>query len=350
MKLFNFLWNYLENIRCFQKKCNVFTYDPVARGISKQYKEIFENNYIISKTDEKGRITYASTEFLRLHCKTLKETLGKTHNIIKHPDTPKELYKELWDTILSGNVWKGTIAFYDCHSNTRWSLVSIFPIFKDGKIIEFLTLRQEITDLVELENSLREAQQEIIINLGSIIKNKNGDLKTHIERVAEYSHILAKSYGLTAAHASAIKIASPMHDSGKIGISDEILDAPRKLTTEEFEIIKTHPEIGYSLFKNSKLEILKIAALISYHHHEKWDGSGYPQGLSEFEISIEGRIAAIADVFDALATHRVYKDDWTIDEIDEYFKKESGVSFDPDLINLYFKNKKQFINIMEKYK
>jgi PAS domain S-box-containing protein len=349
MKLFKILRNKINSLKCFQKKCNIFTYDPVARNISKQYKEIFENNYIISKTDENGLITYANAEFLRLHCTTLPKILGKTHKIVKHPDTPKETYDDLWTTVLAGKIWHGQIAFYDCEKNTRWSLVSIFPIFKDGKIIEFLTLRQEITDLVEMENALKDAQQEIIINLGSIIENKNGDLKTHIERVAEYSHILAKAYGLDAAHASAIKIASPMHDSGKVGISDEILDAPRKLTQEEFEIIKTHPGIGYSLFKNSKLEILKIAALISYHHHEKWDGSGYPQGLKGFEISIEGRIAAIADVFDALATHRVYKDAWAIEEIDDYFQKESGISFDPDLIDLYFKNKQKFLNVMKKY-
>lgn len=188
----------------------------------------------------------------------------------------------------------------------------------------------------------------MIITLGAVIEGKDGELKEHIERVSEYSFILAEAYGLSKKDCENIRIASPLHDAGKIGIPDEILNAPRKLTDKEFNIIKMHPEIGYNLFKDSSLELLKVSSAISREHHEKWDGSGYPRGLKGEDISICGRITALADVFDALSINRVYKKAWSLEKIEELLAAERGKHFDPALVDLYFENRDKFLEIMKK--
>jgi len=159
---------------------------------------------------------------------------------------------------------------------------------------------------------------------------------------------LAEAYGLNTKDSEIIKAASPLHDIGKIGIPQEILNAPRKLTKEEFEIMKTHPSIGYSIFKDSNLELLKISSIISHEHHEKWDGSGYPNGKDGEDISVFARIVAVADVFDALSNDRVYKKAWNIEDIDDFFLMEKGKHFEPKMVDLYFENRDKLIKIKDK--
>ncbi len=130
-------------------------------------------------------------------------------------------------------------------------------------------------------------------------------------------------------------MASPMHDIGKVGIPDAILNAPRKLTVDEFEIMKTHASLGYNMLKNSNKPILQAAAIVANEHHEKFDGSGYPNATVGEDIHIYGRITAVADVSDALGSDRVYKKAWILDDIMELFNKESGKHFDPKIINIF---------------
>lgn len=321
----------------------MFTKTPLPKNIASQYLDIFDNHYIISKTNTLGIITYVNKEFLRMHGLKESQIVGKTHKIINAGFTPYETYTDLWRTITKGEIWSGTLCYKDYNRKLRFAYVNIFPIFnKDGVIIEYLALRQDITELIEMEKEIQETQKELIVSLGSVIESKNGELYGHVERVSNYSYILAKSIGLSEKKANIIKIASPMHDAGKIGLSEEVLNMPRRLTEKEFEIIKDHSAIGYNIFKNSNLDILKSAALIAYHHHEKWDGTGYPQGLKGRAISIEGRVTAVADVYDALASERSYKKAWSVEKIDKYFKAESGKSFDPEIIAAYFRNKRHF--------
>ncbi len=138
-----------------------------------------------------------------------------------------------------------------------------------------------------------------------------------------------------------------MHDIGKIGIPDAILNKPAGYTQDEYEVMKKHPEIGYRMLKYSDKPILKAASIITHEHHEKWDGTGYPQGLKGEEIHIYGRITAIADVFDALGSNRVYKKSWELKEIYEMFEKESGKHFDPTLVELFLDNLEYFIAARE---
>ena len=141
-----------------------------------------------------------------------------------------------------------------------------------------------------------------------------------------------------------------MHDIGKVGIPDAILNAPRKLNEEEFEIMKTHAKLGYDMLKHSDKAILRAAAIVAHEHHEKWDGSGYPRGLQGEDIHIYGRITAVADVFDALGSERVYKKAWDLEDILKLFEEQKAKHFDPKLVELFFENLDSFLEIRDRFK
>jgi hypothetical protein len=201
-----------------------------------------------------------------------------------------------------------------------------------------------------LMNEVEKSQREVILTLGEIIENRSKETGNHVRRVAEYSYLLARKYGLSCEQASLIKNASPMHDIGKVAIPDYILNKPGRLTPEEFEIVKTHTEIGYKMLQHSDRELIKLAAIIAHTHHEKFNGSGYPQGLKGTEIPIEGRITTLADVFDALINPRVYKDPWSLEDVVELINTERGQHFDPGLVDVFMDNIEQFVNINNKFK
>lgn len=208
-----------------------------------------------------------------------------------------------------------------------------------GKSIESAMLSQEI----------EETQREIIFTMGEIGESRSKETGNHVKRVAEYSYILALALGIAPAEAEILKMASPMHDIGKVAIPDSVLKKPGKLTEEEFEVMKSHTDIGYNLLKNSRRRILKTAAIVAEQHHEKWDGKGYPRGLKGEEIHIYGRITAIADVFDALASDRVYKKAWELDRILNLFKEERGRHFDPDVVDAFFERLPAILKTRDKY-
>ena len=202
----------------------------------------------------------------------------------------------------------------------------------------------------ELKQEIEDTQKEIIFTMGAIGESRSKETGNHVKRVAEYSYLLAKLYGLSEDEAKLIKEASPMHDIGKVAIPDSILKKPGKLTDEEFEIMKTHSQLGYEMLKHSKRPIIKAAAIIAHQHHEKYNGKGYPQGLKEDEIHIYGAIVAIADVFDALGSDRVYKKAWDDERIINLFIEETGEHFHPVLANLFLANFEKFIKIRDRFK
>lgn len=159
-----------------------------------------------------------------------------------------------------------------------------------------------------------------------------------MKRVAEYSKLLALGYGMSEEEAEIVKLAAPLHDVGKVGIPDAILGKPGKLTAEEWEIMKTHAELGYDMLKSSSRRILQAGAVIAKEHHEKWAGGGYPEGKSGEDIHIYGRIVALADVFDALGSDRCYKKAWPMDEILDLLRDERGKHFDPKLVDIFLDN------------
>jgi len=172
-------------------------------------------------------------------------------------------------------------------------------------------------------------------------------VKNHTRRVATLSATIARDYGMSDNDVKLIELTSPLHDIGKIGISDAILHKPGKLTPQEYEIMKTHSVIGYNILNHSKRLALKTAAKIAYGHHEKYDGSGYPQGLKGEDIPIFARIVAIVDVLDALLCARVYKDAWSADEVLAFVIKEKGKHFDPKLVEIVEKNFERYSNLIK---
>ncbi|WP_226654277.1 GAF and HD-GYP domain-containing protein [Pseudalkalibacillus hwajinpoensis] len=204
-------------------------------------------------------------------------------------------------------------------------------------------------EAVLMNTEMEEAQKEIIFKMGEIGEVRSKETGAHVKRVAEYAKLLAIKSGFSEEEADLIKVASPMHDIGKVAIPDAILNKPGKLSKEEFLAVQEHANIGYHLLENSKRSILKAAAIIAKEHHERWDGKGYPEGLSGEKIHIYGRIVAVADVFDALATDRPYKKAWTLENILTHFKYEKGKQFDPALIDVFLENLNGFLQIKKRY-
>ncbi|MCX7780268.1 MAG: DUF3369 domain-containing protein [Negativicutes bacterium] len=218
----------------------------------------------------------------------------------------------------------------------------------EAKLIDILMMNVLVAvDNLYLNKEIEETQKEIIFTLGEFSEARSQETSNHVKRVAEYSKLLALKFGLPEEEAEIIRLAAPMHDVGKLGITDTILNKPGRLTADEFEIIKSHGTLGYEILKNSSRKIMQAGAIIALQHHEKYNGDGYPQGLKGEEIHIYGRITAIADVFDALGSDRVYKKAWPLEQILAFFEKEKGAHFDPALVDIFFAHLPAFLAIRD---
>jgi len=464
-----------------------------SQKLLQEYKNAVDESSIVSKTNAKGIITYVNERFCKLSGYSQEELIGKQHNIVRHPDMPKEIFADMWHTIKElKKPWKGKVknlvkggldyywvdAFitpiinangdieefiglrYDItelenykeilktqlsdtskslkenikytaqyedainqftavlktdtnniitYANDEFCTISgyssqeligmsckdlrdishvanedcskiakklqngetvtiqftnrtksdaiyyvdtiVYPIFDSQETLkEHLHLMHDVTSIIKLHQEIEDTQKDIVYKMGEIGESRSKETGNHVKRVALYSKILAELYGLSEKEADILFTSSPMHDIGKVAIADSILKKPAKLTDEEFEIMKTHTSIGYEILKDSKREILQAAAIVSHQHHEKWDGSGYPQKLRGEEIHIYGRITAIADVFDALGSERCYKKAWEDPKIFALFIEERGKHFDPKLTDLFLENKEKFLAIRDRYK
>jgi len=319
--------------------------------LSQEYERAINESNILSRSDKSGKITYVNDKFIEITGYSKEEVIGKNHKIVKHPDTPKELIKEMWKTIQDGKVFNGILKNQSKDGKPYWVDTTIVPIQNDkNEIIEYMAIRHDLTEIFKLHQEIEETQKEVIYKMGEVGETRSKETGNHVKRVAEYSRLLATLCGLSQEEANILFTASPMHDIGKVGIEDSILKKPGKLTDEEFSIMKKHAEIGYNVLKGSNREVLNAASIVSYEHHEKWDGSGYPRGLQGEDIHIYGRITAIADVFDALGSDRCYKKAWEDERIFSLFEEEKGRHFDPRLVELFLEQKDQFIEIREQYR
>lgn len=203
-------------------------------------------------------------------------------------------------------------------------------------------------DNIYLNQEVEDTQKEILFTLGEVAEARSQETGHHVKRVAEMAKFLGLKYGLSPEEAESLRLAAPIHDVGKLAIPDAILNKPGKLTTEEFTIMKTHSPIGYEMLKNSKRSILKLGAIIALQHHERYDGTGYPQGLSGQEIHIFGRIVALADVFDALNSNRVYKKIWPLQNILDYILEQRGGHFDPQIVDIFIENLDEILLICKR--
>jgi len=205
-------------------------------------------------------------------------------------------------------------------------------------------------DNLKLANELERTQKEVVERIGAVAETRSEETGNHVRRVAEYCYMLARAAGMDEAEAQMLKEAAPMHDIGKVGIPDSILNKPGKLTPEEFETMKKHAELGKKLLSNSKSRLLDASAVVAHEHHERWDGDGYPRGLKGDEIHIYGRITAIADVFDAIGSPRCYKKAWHVDRVRAYLKEQRDRQFDPELVDRFLECWEEILEIRERFK
>lgn len=201
----------------------------------------------------------------------------------------------------------------------------------------------------ERTEELQDLQIELIQRLVKAAEFRDNDTGSHINRIGLYTSELAKLVGISKYCCNLLHHASMMHDIGKIGIADEILLKPGKLNAEEWVKMKLHTIKGAQILTGSTFEIIKMGEKIALTHHEKWDGSGYPNGLKGEEIPLVGRITALCDVFDALLSKRPYKEPWPLDKVLAEIKKGSGNHFDPSLVCIFLDSLPIFLDIKEKY-
>ena len=320
-------------------------------NLSKLYEHAIEQSNIILRVDKNRIITYADKEFYDISGFTKKELIGKPYTYIKRASAQDSEIKKMWEDLENKKIWKGSISNTFKDKKIHHFLATVVPIVNlNGEILEYMSIRKEITEVVELHKEIEETQREIIYKMGEIGESRSNETGNHVKRVAEYSRLLAKLCGLEQKDCDILFTASPMHDIGKVGVPDSILNKPAKLDENEWKIMRKHTVIGYNILKNSKRDILKAAAIVAMQHHEKWDGTGYPRNLKGEEIHIYGRITAIADVFDALGSNRCYKKAWEDEKIFKLLEDEKAKQFDPNLIDLFFDNIDKFKDIRDKYK
>lgn len=175
------------------------------------------------------------------------------------------------------------------------------------------------------------------------------DTGLHVERMSRFSALLYRKLGFSEADCEVMRLGSMLHDVGKICIPDRVLKKPGKLDPEEWEIMKTHTTLGYEMLIDSESPFLQVGACVALNHHEKWDGTGYPAGLSGKDIPIEGRIVAIADVFDALCSKRCYKPQWPLEEVLQMIRESAGTHFDPQIVEIFLGSIDEVLDIQRKY-
>jgi len=219
---------------------------------------------------------------------------------------------------------------YECRVRCR----NMLSLRMQQKIIlsrsQFLEYR--VADATRL---IHQREQETLFRLAKAGEYRDQDTGDHILRMARYSRLIAEALNLPQDKCDLIEAAAPMHDIGKIGMPDNILLKPGKLSLDEFDVMKAHPLIGYQILQNSPSKYLSMGADIALGHHEKFDGSGYPYGLKGDQIALEARIVSVADVYDALTSNRPYKEGWSSQESLNYLVAQKGIHFDPDCVDAF---------------
>ncbi len=244
--------------------------------------------------------------------------------------------------------------------NAKNMVIGVFQVlnnkernFFDKQDEEILTLLSDQAaghiENAQLYQEIRKATQETIIRLAAAVEFKDHDTRAHLWRMSQYSGIIAREMGFDTDWAENLRLAAPMHDIGKIGVPDAILNKPGKLNDEEWVEMKKHPQHGFEILKDAENELMQMSATVALCHHEKWDGTGYPRALRGEEIPIEARIATIADVFDALTSKRVYKPSFSLEDTLKIIDDGSGKHFDPKVVEALHRSLDKIVPIMTKY-
>lgn len=220
----------------------------------------------------------------------------------------------------------------------------------DKQLLEVFTQNITVTfENLNLMENVRDTQKELVYLLADAVEARSKETGAHVQRVALASEKLAQLYGLNNHECELIKLASPLHDIGKVAIPDAILHKPGKLDAQEWQIMQSHVQSGVDILNKSSRPLMRMGAEIALNHHERWDGKGYPQGLAADAIPLSGRIVALADVFDALGSKRCYKPAWQPEDIVALIRDESGKHFDPALVELLLAHSDEFFALREQF-
>lgn len=331
-------------------------------------------------TDKNSVITYVNPRFEEITGYSASEMIGKNPKVQKSGVHTKSFYKNMYETMNKGLIWEGEIQNRKKSGDLYWESASMSAVFDaKGQVTHYVSIKTDITDKKKMEFKLEEqrleleldiknksieledSQQATIIALAKLTESRDKDTGGHIERVQHLSRILVKSlrqnskyYHLDSIYETHIYYASALHDIGKISIPDQILLKEDKLTKEEYELMKTHVTIGGAIlsgmikhYPNS--ELIKLGNEIALYHHEKWDGTGYNQGLKGEEIPISARIMSLVDVYDALRSKRPYKEKMTHEEAYDVIVEQSGKHFDPEVVEAFIHVAHHFNSIYHKF-
>jgi response regulator RpfG family c-di-GMP phosphodiesterase len=276
------------------------------------------------------------------------DLVGKDAKAVLPPEILSDILEslKLRNTVLKKEVFVGYFQANSGREDVVYISSSRVLSKDDSELIKLFLQNVAIAyENILLRDEIEGTQRDIVYMLGESIETRSKETGQHVRRVAEYARIIALGIGLSEKEAEILHIAAPLHDFGKIGIPDDVLHKPGKLNEAEWAIMKTHAEIGHQMLGKSKREILQAAAMLAGHHHEKWDGSGYPGGLKGEDIHIYGRIGALADVFDALGSKRCYKEPWPMEKILTYISEQRGTHFDPKLVDWVLTHMDQLVKV-----
>jgi putative two-component system response regulator len=209
--------------------------------------------------------------------------------------------------------------------------------------------RELARQVKEQTQAINDTRLKIIQRLGRAAEYKDDNTGMHVIRMSHYARVLGVAAGMNETMADMLLDAAPMHDIGKIGIPDSILQKAEDLTDQEWEIMQTHTDMGAEIIGIDESKLLQMARQVAATHHESWDGSGYPRGLQGEDIPLVGRIVAIADVFDALTTRRPYKEAWSVEDSIAYLQEQAGKKFDPDLVKVFVQQLPQIHELMAQF-
>ncbi|MEA3422404.1 MAG: transporter substrate-binding domain-containing protein [Bacillota bacterium] len=335
----------------YSKLSFIKTIEKLFDGFVEQLKYIMDMDKVEVVVIIKGGENYIldTEKFIEGSC---KEFAGENIDKVKFKYIDKEILDEF---ILCGEE----IKFYD-----NFILVGFMSSYKlpgiiyiengnknvDKKILSVYILGVMLSQRTIITNITKEKEQKkLMIALGELIEKRDKNTSNHVMRVSLATKLLAEECGYSNEELYNIEIASSLHDIGKILVPDSILNKPGKLTAEEFEIIKTHATDNFKIFEDFELNLFSSVHNVVRHHHENWNGTGYPDGLKGKEIPLDARIVSVIDVFDALMHERAYKDAWPIEESLEFIESSKGIKFDPELVDSFMSIKNQIFEIFEEY-
>lgn len=245
------------------------------------------------------------------------------------------------------------VGYYETDSNSASVLYIEFEDdsehFKSNLAELYATNVVLILETLTKKHEIERTQKELLYVVGEAVEARSKETGAHVKRVALICGLLAQKLGLNERFIDAIRLAAPLHDVGKIAIPEAILHKPGKLNDEEWEIMKTHAEVGAEILSKSQVSLSKLGSKLAHYHHENWDGSGYPEGLKGENIPLEARIMAVADVFDALGSKRCYKKPWSDDEIKAFLISEKQKKFQANLVDIVIKDFDEFSQIRTQF-